>query len=89
MRSSNIDDAVKVTLYMPRTVSESAKVFAGNAGTSMSRLVTQLLIERMTGVVQHTVEVGPELQKKLERSAKQKGVLVSDLITALLDELTD
>ena len=88
-RTTQIDDAAKVTLYMPTKVTEAAKVFANNKGTSLSRLVTQLLEERMGGVVQHTVEITPECQKKLAASAKSQGVLIKDLIPKLVSAKLD
>jgi len=83
-RSSQIDEAVKVTLYMPRQVSETAKVFAANQNTSLSRLVTNLLTQRMTGVVQHTIEITPEMQRTLSARAKNDGILISDLIPKII-----
>ncbi len=85
-RRNQIEDGVKVTLYLPSKVVEKAKKFADSSDTSLSRLVAECLIERMTGDVSHNVSVSGALNDQLTHTAKAQGVSVELMMRKLLED---
>lgn len=85
-RTPQITEPVKVTLYMPKGVSEPAKSHAASLGMSLSQLVTELLSTSMSGKIQHTVLIEPDMNEALEQVASANGHTMAETIEKIVSE---
>lgn len=83
-RSPQIEDPTKVTLYLPRTTVDRGKKFAQGLKTSLSKVVTELLDQKMDGTTRHQVDVPQDVEAKLQEIAEREKTTVDGVITSIL-----
>jgi len=82
---NQISNPVKITLYIPEATSISAKEYASREGTSVSRVVTDLL-NTTIGVIRYNVELEPYLNDKLLKASHALDISPEEYIVCCLNE---
>jgi len=83
-RAPQIEDPKKVTLYLPKDTIKRGKEFAQGLGTSLSKLVTETLEDKMSGTTRHTIDIPDDVQAGLEKLAAEKKTTVSGIIASIV-----
>ena len=85
-RPNQIHAPVKVTLYLPKDTVVRGKAYASRNHTSLSKVTTEVLEERMSGNVKHVIHVSPTTQDLLESVSKDRKLSISEIIPAILND---